>query len=112
MERFSKINIKTWLTLSLFPLLILVIGCEQEIVVEEVEQEEQFAISDFIQQKSYWEGSSIEFEENFILDDEGNIKLKENDSAFSGYIKIRARNGTITAMKSFDGGYPDGDFFE
>jgi antitoxin component YwqK of YwqJK toxin-antitoxin module len=81
-------------------------------MVEEVEQEEQFAISDFIQQKSYWEGSSIEFDETFILDDEGNVKLKENDSAFSGYIKIRARNGTITAMKSFDGGYPDGDFFE
>lgn len=112
MERFSQKNIQTWLTLSLFSLSIFFSGCEQEIMVEEVEQEEQFAISDFIQQKSYWEGSSIEFEETFILDDEGNIKLKENDSAFSGYIKIRARNGTTTAMKSFDGGYQDGDFFE
>jgi hypothetical protein len=56
MERFSQKNIQTWLTLSLFFLSIFFIGCEQEIMVEEVEQEEQFAISDFIQQKSYWEG--------------------------------------------------------
>ena len=70
MERLSKKNIQTWLTLLLFSLLVLIVGCEQEIVVEEVEQEEQFAISDFIEQKSYWEGSSIEFEETFILDDE------------------------------------------
>ena len=79
MERFSQKNIQTWLTLSLFVLTIFFIGCEQEIMVEDVEQEEQFAISDFIQQKSYWEGASIEFEETFILDDDGNVKLKEND---------------------------------
>mgnify|MGYP001600095719 FL=1 len=106
----KKIRIQTNLPLLL--LATLIVGCEQEAVVQEVEEEEQFAISDFIQQKSYWEGSENEFKESFSLDTEGNIKLKENDSAYSGYIKIRARNGTITAMKSFSGGYPDGDFFE
>jgi antitoxin component YwqK of YwqJK toxin-antitoxin module len=106
----KKIRIQTNMTLLL--LATLIVGCEQEAVVQEVEEEEQFAISDFIQQKSYWEGSENEFKESFSLDTEGNIKLKENDSAYSGYIKIRARNGTITAMKSFSGGYPDGDFFE
>ena len=53
-----------------------------------------------------------EYKQKILNLEKQNIKLKENDSAFSGYIKIRARNGTITAMKSFDGGYPDGDFFE
>ena len=112
MEKFLPKKNQTQITFSFFFLLFFFIGCEQEDVVEEVVEEEQFAISDLIQQKSYWEGSNNEFEETFILNDEGNIKLKENDSAFSGYIKIKARNGTITAMKSYTGGYPDGDFFE
>ena len=112
MKKILLKNIRTQTHLPLLLLASLIIGCEQEVVVQEVEQEEQFAISDFIQQKSYWEGSENEFKESFTLDDEGNIKLKENDSTYSGYIKIRARNGTITAMKNFSGGYPDGDFFE
>ena len=94
---------------------ILFISCEEKTIVEQVqeqEQEQQFPINDLIQQKSYWEGSINEYEETFILDEEQNIKLKENDSSFSGYIKIRARNGTITAMKSYSEGFPDGDFYE
>ena len=92
---------------------ILFISCEEKTIVEQVqEQKQQFPINDLIQQKSYWEGSINEYEETFILDEEENIKLKENDSSFSGYIKIRARNGTITAMKSYSGGFPDGDFYE
>ncbi len=91
---------------------IFLLGCAQEQVIEEIVEEEKFPISDLIQQKSYWEGSSAEFSESFKVDESGNIKIKENDSAFSGYIKIRARNGSIYAVKSYTSGYPDGDFFE
>jgi antitoxin component YwqK of YwqJK toxin-antitoxin module len=93
-------------------LLLLFVSCEQEIVVEEVEEPTQFAIADLIQQKSYWEGSTAEFENSFEIDEEGNINSKGNDSSFSGYIKIRARNGTITSMKSYTSNLADGDFFE
>ena len=92
--------------------ICLLFSCEQQVIEEKVEEEEQFAITDFIQQKSFWEGSIIEFEEKFILDEDGNIKSKENGTSFSGYIKIRARNGTITSTKSYSEGFPDGDFFE
>ncbi len=73
---------------------------------------EKFAVSDLIQQKSYWEGSSTEFENTFQISEDEKIKSKENDSSYSGYIKIRARNGTIISMKSYTSGFPDGDFFE
>ena len=79
---------------------------------KEIEEEEQFAVSDLIQQKSYWEGSSIEFENAFQVSEDEKIKSKENNSPYSGYIKIRARNGTIISMKCYTSGFPDGDFFE
>ena len=87
-------------------------SCEQETVQEEIVEVEQFAVSDLIQQKSYWEGSSTEFENAFQISEDEKIKSKENDSPYSGYIKIRARNGTIISMKSYTSGFPDGDFFE
>ena len=93
-------------------LLFFFVSCEPEIIVEEVEETNQLPIADLIQQKSYWEGSSSEFENSFQIDEEGNIKSKENDSSFSGYIKIRARNGTIISMKSYTSNLPDGDFFD
>jgi antitoxin component YwqK of YwqJK toxin-antitoxin module len=93
-------------------LLFFCVSCEPEIIVEEVEETIQLPIADLIQQKSYWEGSSAEFENSFQIDEEGNIKSKENDSSFSGYIKIRARNGTIISMKSYTSNLPDGDFFD
>ncbi|MEJ6620682.1 MAG: hypothetical protein QNL93_01910, partial [Opitutae bacterium] len=93
-------------------LLFFFVSCEPEIIVEEVEETIQLPIADLIQQKSYWEGSSAEFENSFQIDEEGNIKSKENDSSFSGYIKIRARNGTIISMKSYTSNLPDGDFFD
>ena len=93
-------------------LLFFCVSCEPEIIVEEVEETNQLPIADLIQQKSYWEGSSAEFENSFQIDEEGNIKSKENDSSFSGYIKIRARNGTIISMKSYTSNLPDGDFFD
>jgi antitoxin component YwqK of YwqJK toxin-antitoxin module len=103
----------TLLPLFLSSFLVIFIGCEQQVEIkQEQETEERFSINDLIQSKSYWEGSNSEFEESFSLDEEGNIKLKENDSSFSGYIKIRARNGSITLVKSYSDGYPDGDFFE
>ena len=74
MEKLLPQKSQTQITLSFFSLLFFFIGCEQEVVVEEVVEEEQIAISDLIQQKSYWEGSNNEFEETFILNDEGNIK--------------------------------------
>ena len=108
---FSKSSIPFFLIFSFW--FLILIGCGQQVEIkEEEEAEERFSITDLIQSKSYWEGSNSEFEESFSLDEEGNIKLKENDSPFSGYIKIRARNGSITLVKSYSDGYPDGDFFE
>ena len=99
--------------LTIISVSFLAFSCEQEKIAVEVEEaEERFPISELIQQKEYWEGSNAEFKNTFITDELGNIKLIENDLAFSGYIKIRALNGTITAVKSYTSGYPDGDFFE
>ena len=108
---FSTIKNNLSFNLFIALLFLLFVSCEQEIVVEEVEEPTQFAIADLIQQKSYWEGSTAEFENSFKIDEEGNIKSKVNDSSFSGYIKIRARNGTITSMKSYTSNLADGDFF-
>ena len=94
-----------------FLILIIFSGCEQQVEIQEEVREERYSISDLIQEKSLWEGSQSDFDESFILSENGNIKIKENDLPFSGYIKIRA-NGTITSMKSYSSGYPDGDFFE
>ena len=105
-KKQEPINLITGLLLFFF------VSCEPEIIVEEVEETNQLPIADLIQQKSYWEGSSTEFENSFQIDEEGNIKSKENDSSFSGYIKIRARNGTIISMKSYTSNLPDGDFFD
>ena len=54
-------------------LLFFFVSCEPEIIVEEVEETNQLPIADLIQQKSYWEGSSAEFENSFQIDEEGNI---------------------------------------
>ena len=106
----SKESFLFKLTVGLLALFIL--GCEQEIEVVQVEEPTQFAVVDLIQQKSYWEGSESEFESSFQVEEGGNIKSKENDASFSGYIKIRARNGTIISMKSYTSNLPDGDFFD
>ena len=100
------------LIFHLFVIPIIFSGCEQQVEIQEEVKEERFSISDLIQEKSLWEGSQSDFDESFILSENGNIKIKENDLPFSGYIKIRARNGTITSTKSYSSGYPDGDFFE
>ena len=97
---------------KLFIFILIFPGCSEPVEVIEEVKEERFSISDLIQEKSLWEGSQSEFEETYTVSEEGNIKIKESDSPFSGYIKIRARNGTITSMKSYSTGYPDGDFFE
>lgn len=97
---------------KLFIFILIFAGCGEPVEVIEEVKEERFSISDLIQEKSLWEGSQSEFEETYTISEEGNIKIKESDSPFSGYIKIRARNGTITSMKSYSTGYPDGDFFE
>ena len=97
--------------LTIISVSFLAFSCEQEKIAVEVEEaEERFPISELIQQKEYWEGSNAEFKNTFNTDEIGNIKLIENNLAFSGYIKIRALNGTITAVKSYTSGYPDGDF--
>jgi antitoxin component YwqK of YwqJK toxin-antitoxin module len=106
----SKESFLFKLTIGLLALFI--IGCEQEVEVEQIEEPTQFAVVDLIQQKSYWEGSESEFENSFQVEEDGNIKSKENDSSFSGYIKVRARNGTIISMKSYTTNLPDGDFFD
>ena len=104
---------KTFIKCILIPLLLIMpTSCEQEIVEPVIEETEKFSIAELIQEKSYWEGSQSEFDSSFTTNEEGNIKSKEPESSFSGYIKIRARNGTITSMKSYTNGYPDGDFFE
>jgi antitoxin component YwqK of YwqJK toxin-antitoxin module len=93
--------------LSLF--FTFLCSCEKPQVQQKVEG---YPLGDIIQEQSYWEGSSIEASDTFLIDDEGVFCLKETKRPFSGVIKVRARNGTVAALRSYIDGTPDGDFYE
>ena len=75
-------------------------------------QEKGYPLADIIQEKSYWEGSSVEASDMFFMDDENMFCLKETKRPYTGVIKVRARNGTVAALRSYISGVPDGDFYE
>lgn len=95
------------LFLTLFSLFLF--SCEKPQVQK---QEKGYPLADIIQKKSYWEGSSIDFEDTFFLDDEQMFCLKETRRPYTGVVKVRARNGTVTTLRSYNAGVPDGDFYE
>jgi antitoxin component YwqK of YwqJK toxin-antitoxin module len=92
-------------TLSCFVLF----SCEKPQVQK---QEKGYPLADIIQEKSYWEGSSVEASDTFFMDDENMFCLKETKRPYTGVIKVRARNGTVAALRSYISGVPDGDFYE
>ena len=57
-------------------------------------------------------GSSSEASENFFMNDEELFCLSDTKRPYSGVIKVRARNGTVAAIRSYVQGLPDGDFHE
>ena len=75
-------------------------------------QEKGYPLADIIQEKSYWEGSSVEASDMFFIDDENMFCLQETKRPYTGVIKVRARNGTVAALRSYISGVPDGDFYE
>jgi antitoxin component YwqK of YwqJK toxin-antitoxin module len=75
-------------------------------------QEKGYPLADIIQEQSYWEGSSIEATDTFFMDDENMFCFKETKRPYTGVIKVRARNGTVAALRSYISGVPDGDFYE
>ena len=68
------------------------------------------SLSDFISSDEVWEGSSAQMEESFLMKD--GLFSKKEGVPFSGTIKIRARNGSLTALRNYSGGRKDGDFLE
>jgi len=91
----------------------LIIGLFSSCEKPQVQQKDVgYPLSDIIQEKSYWEGSSIEASDTFFLDDEDMFCLKESKRPYTGVIKVRARNGTVAALRSYNAGVPDGDFYE
>jgi antitoxin component YwqK of YwqJK toxin-antitoxin module len=93
------------ITFSFFVLF----SCEKPQVQK---QEKGYPLADIIQEKSYWEGSSVEASDMFFMDDENMFCLKETKRPYTGVIKVRARNGTVAALRSYISGVPDGDFYE
>ncbi len=89
--------------------LLFLWSCEKP-QVQKVE--EGYPLADFIEEKSYWEGSSVEFEDAFFLDDENTFCNKDSKRPYTGVIKVRARNGTVAVLRSYISGIPDGDFYE
>ena len=75
-------------------------------------QEKGYPLADIIQEKSYWEGSSVEASDMFFMDDENMFCLQETKRPYTGVIKVRSRNGTVAALRSYISGVPDGDFYE
>lgn len=96
-------------TLCLCSCFIFLWSCEKPQVQK---QEKGYPLADIIQEKSYWEGSSIEASDTFFIDDENMFCLKESKRPYTGVIKVRARNGTVAALRSYISGIPDGDFYE
>ncbi|MEK9772956.1 MAG: hypothetical protein VW576_05270 [Opitutae bacterium] len=88
---------------------LLLFSCEKPQVQK---QEKGYPLADIIQEKSYWEGSTVEASDTFFVDDEEMFCLKESKRPYTGVIKVRARNGTVSAIRSYIAGVPDGDFFE
>ncbi len=84
-------------------------SCEKPQVQPKVEG---YPLGDIIKEQSYWEGSSIEASDTFFMDDEGVFCLKESKRPYTGVIKVRARNGTVAALRGYVNGIPDGDFYE
>ena len=89
--------------------LLFLWSCEKPGVQK---QEKGYPLADIIQEKSYWEGSSVEASDMFFIDDENMFCLKETKRPYTGVIKVRARNGTVAARRSYMAGVPDGDFYE
>ena len=88
---------------------IVLFSCEKPQVQK---QEKGYPLADIIQEKSYWEGSSVEASDMFFMDDENMFCLMETKRPYTGVIKVRARNGTVAALRSYIAGVPDGDFYE
>jgi antitoxin component YwqK of YwqJK toxin-antitoxin module len=91
--------------------LSLMLGCGEEKQAEQIEESEGLPLSALIQNEEFWEGSAIEFNEHFFMKEDLCYKAEGNYS-FSGLIKIRALNGSLTALKSYLHGKPNGDFLE
>jgi len=85
------------------------ISCEKPQVQK---KEEGYPLSIIVQDQGYWEGSSAEASEKFFLNDEELFCLKESKRPYSGVLKVRARNGTVAALRSYVNGLPEGDFHE
>ena len=90
-------------------LFFFLFSCEKPQVQK---KEEGYPLSIIIQKQGYWEGSSAEASETFFMNDEELFCLSETKRPYSGVIKVRARNGTVAAIRSYVEGLPDGDFHE
>lgn len=84
-------------------------SCEKPQVQQKVEG---YPLGDIIQEQAYWEGSSVEASEMFMINDQDFFCLKESKQPYSGVIKVRARNGTVAAIRNYLNGAPEGDFYE
>lgn len=103
---------KAFLICLLATQTLLLFSCGgQEEQAQEVEKPAGLPLSALIDNEEFWEGSALEFDEQFGMKDEFFHKA-EGDYAYTGLIKIRAINGSLAAVKGYSRGRPHGDFFE
>ena len=100
-----------------FFLLCFLSSCVEEPPATPPEEavDDRLPLSDLIAQEEYWEGTPTEFKETFYNKEDGFEEIfcrKEGEAPFSGLIKIRARTGSVAALKNYWYGKPHGDFFE
>ena len=100
-----------------FFLLCFLSSCVEEPPATPPEEavDDRLPLSDLIAQEEYWEGTPTEFKETFYNKEDGFEEIfcrKEREAPFSGLIKIRARTGSVAALKNYWYGKPHGDFFE
>ena len=77
---------------------ILILGLFASCEKPQVQKKEAgYPLADIIQEKSYWEGSSIEASDTFFIDDEDMFCFKESKRPYTEEIKVRAGNVTVAA---------------
>jgi antitoxin component YwqK of YwqJK toxin-antitoxin module len=104
--------VKAFLICLLATHSLLLFSCGgQEEPTKVVEKPAGLPLSALIDNEEFWEGSALEFDEQFGMKDELFHKA-EGDYAYTGLIKIRAINGSLAAVKGYSRGRPHGDFFE
>lgn len=100
------------LSLKLTLLLCFLNSCEKAQDDLPAEAMQGIALQDMLAEEEYWEGTKLEYNDLFLINDKDLFTKRDSNSSYSGVIKVRSRKGTIAILESYAAGLKDGDFFE